>query len=404
MGKNKNKKKGQQQQQQQQQNPKGQQKPQQQQNPKGQQKPQQQQKKEGGSQQPKQQQKKGTQPQQQKQKQQGGGDAGKQQQQKLKKEDKVAALTQKVEPPQKKARVEQQQQKGEKKKEKEVKQVAALAPPDEHDQDNDAGLEDLDEGLKQELFSLQEEFAKIAEEELAEVAKITRKFNGKRKPTLEKRKNTIAKIPGFWLQALAYTPAANLISDKDAEILQHLKDIVAIEPTDDESDKNMNDNDFKIVMTFDKNPFFQNKQLWKEVKYTGDDEEPTVTNSPINWNKGKNPLEKKNKNEEGAKQQTGKRSIDDVDDDDSSFFEWFANADGDGVELGEWFRDQFLPNAIKYFFGDVDDDDDDLDSDDEAALAGYYSDDDDDDDDNDDDANEEDGGEDNGDDDDEEDH
>jgi hypothetical protein len=46
---------------------------------------------------------------------------------------------------------------------------------------------------------------------------------------------------------LANTPAAGLISDKDAEVFQYLKDISVIEPTDDEADKAKADDDFKIV-------------------------------------------------------------------------------------------------------------------------------------------------------------
>jgi len=118
------------------------------------------------------------------------------------------------------------------------------------------------------------------------------------------------------------------------------------------------------LKAFDKNPFFQNKQLWKEVKYEGesDDLEPKVVNSPINWNKGKNPAElKKGKTE--SKETKGKRTIEDVEDEDEdeiSFFEWFSSTEPDTVHLGEWLRDKFYPNAIKYYFGDISDDDDEL--------------------------------------------
>jgi hypothetical protein len=132
------------------------------------------------------------------------------------------------------------------------------------------------------------------------------------------------------------------------------------------------------LQTFDKNPFFSNKQLWKEVKYVGEDEdkELKVSGSPINWNKGKNPAEKKApaKEEAGKK---GKRSLEEVDEDDDdegTFFDWFTSNEDETVELGEWFRDKFCPQAVAYFMGDVSDDEDDdefddLDSEEEAEFA-----------------------------------
>lgn len=295
------------------------------------------------------------------------------------------------------------------KQQKKKGQAAAAAPKEEKavvaqppakkakaDEEQQAEIAELSEAAQKELAEITEAFNKMADEEMKAVAKITREFNGKRKPLLEKRKQVVSKIPGFWLQALANTPAAGLINDKDAEVFQYLKDISVIEPTDDEADKAKADDDFKIVFTFDKNPFFANKQLWKEVKYVGEDEnrELKVTGSPINWNKGKNPNEKKAPAKEEAGKQKGKRAIEEVDEDDEdegTFFDWFTSTEDETVELGEWFRDKFCPQAVGYFMGDVSDDEDDsdldeLDSEEEAEfarLAGLNGGDDDDDEDGD---------------------
>jgi hypothetical protein len=279
--------------------------------------------------------------------------------------------------------------KQEKKKAAPVKQekVAEPAPKKaKADEEQKAEVAELSEAAQKELAAIEEQMAEITKEEMKAVAKITREFNAKRKPTLEKRKTATSKIPKFWLQALANTPAAGLITDSDAEIFAYLKDISCIEPTNEEADKDKSDDDFKIVFTFDKNPFFSNKQLWKEVKYSGDAEEvpPTITGSAVNWNKGKNPSEKKTAApaKEAAGKQKGKRALDavdeDEDEDDASFFEWFTSSELESVDLGEWFRDKFCPNAVRYFSGDMSDseddsDMDDMDSEEEAAFARQFA-------------------------------
>jgi len=278
--------------------------------------------------------------------------------------------------------------KQEKKKAAPVKQekVAEPAPKKaKADEEQKAEVAELSEAAQKELAAIEEQMAEITKEEMKAVAKITREFNGKRKPALEKRKTATSKIPKFWLQALANTPAAGLITDADAEIFAYLKDISCIEPTNEEADKDKSDDDFKIVFTFDKNPFFSNKQLWKEVKYTGDAEEvpPTITGSAVNWNKGKNPSEKKKAApaQEAAGKQKGKRALEedeDEDEDDASFFEWFTSSELESADLGEWFRDKFCPNAVRYFFGDMSDSEDDsdlddMDSEEEAAFARQFA-------------------------------
>jgi hypothetical protein len=161
---------------------------------------------------------------------------------------------------------------------KEEKAVVAQPPAKKAkaDEEQQAEIAELSEAAQKELAEISAEFNKLAEEEMKAVAKITREFNGKRKPVLEKRKQVVSKIPGFWLQAvrspstrlaliseichfhfsnlhfvvstqLANTPAAGLISDKDSEVFQYLKDITVIEPTDEEADKAKADDDFKII-------------------------------------------------------------------------------------------------------------------------------------------------------------
>ncbi len=118
-----------------------------------------------------------------------------------------------------------------------------------------------------------------------------------------------------------------------------------------------------FFQAFEKNPYFPNKALWKEFKYNADGE-VKVTCGSINWNKGKNPLQKEEKKAPAGKKAGQKRGLEDSEEDeeDTSFFAWFSpeaiDEESDST-LGELIRDEIWTNPFTYFHSiDSDEEDD----------------------------------------------
>jgi len=179
------------------------------------------------------------------------------------------------------------------------------------------------------------------------VYEVARQFNTQRKPHFEKRNTLFDQVPEFWPRVFANHPILeDLLEGEDMEIIKSLKCVNVEESTTEQADKHASN--FKITFTFNKNPYFSNKTLWKQFEYN-DEEEVTVTSSKINWNKGKNPQEKKKAQDEGKK---AKRSHEDMEelDEDMSFFKWFEPEDQDD-QLGMIIRDEVWPNPMHFWLG-----------------------------------------------------
>jgi len=200
------------------------------------------------------------------------------------------------------------------------------------------------------LDTVQQEIEKLNDEATEEILQIEKKYNGLRKPYYKKRNDIIRKIPGFWLKAFSnHSLLADLLDERDQEVFQFLKELTVEDFEDVKSG-------FKIIFSFDSNPFFTNKTLTKEFHYSSEGE-LKVTSSPISWKENKD-LTKPN----GSAAVGSKRK----EEEPQTFFAWFDPEDQD-LELGEIIKEELWPDPSKFYHGDVDDEDDEGEEGDEAA-------------------------------------
>lgn len=180
-------------------------------------------------------------------------------------------------------------------------------------------------------------------------------------------------IPDFWLIAMRNHPAfEEMITDKDAEVLSYVEDIV----TEDLFDEDGDEEGYKIEFVFKENPFFNNKKLsvtFYEVQENGFVQVRDIVGSDIQWKEGKNVTVKKMKKKPkpGSKKMP-ETKLEPVD----SFFRWFSppevpDMDGDEEEgedeeldmlreeveehmqIGEILREGIVKRAVAWFTGEA---------------------------------------------------
>lgn len=200
-------------------------------------------------------------------------------------------------------------------------------------------------------------------------------------------------IPNFWLNAfMALDQMAELISEKDEQVLKHLQDVCL----------STSDNGFRLDFHFEPNEFFSNSVLSKsyELKFDLDAEDvlgyagPEVvkaTGTQIDWKSDEvnptldaKPRATKAKNREVARNQLGLATAD-------SFFNFFnppqIPSDATEIdpetqlalsvdyEIGDILRQTLVQDAVLYFTGealltDDEDEDEEFDEEDESD-EGY---------------------------------
>eukprot|EP00891_Asterochloris_glomerata_P006998 jgi/Astpho2/6998/e_gw1.00107.95.1_t len=202
-------------------------------------------------------------------------------------------------------------------------------------------------------------------------------------------------VPGFWLGALRNDPIADMITDKDAAILEHLTDVRTLQGTFPCLQG------FRLIFTFSENPYFSNRELVKTY-YMVDEEDPVLEKpegTQIQWKEGKDPtikvLKKKPKGNKGrVANKPPQTKVEKV----QSFFRFFdppavpgpadeleeeemqelQTALEEDYEIGEHIKDNIVPRAVKWFTGEAlaedvvplqDEDDDEEDELDEEALT-----------------------------------
>ncbi|ORX67078.1 hypothetical protein DL89DRAFT_269520 [Linderina pennispora] len=223
----------------------------------------------------------------------------------------------------------------------------------------------INEAQLTELESVNNEINVIVEQLVDEEAALHAKYELKKAPLYKKRQGVIAKIPKFWLTCLEKHPIiTSLVEMEDAEVISHLENIeIERSPA--------NPINYKVIFSFSENPYFTDKQLVKEFDFS-DKDNVHVTNHKIHWKEGKDLT---------STQTTGDDYKGDLYDEDmSSFFCWFTDANGS--ELADLFANDLFPNAGTYFIGTDDSDDDDVisvieytPSDNEVELAAGAADD-----------------------------
>ncbi|KAG2176400.1 hypothetical protein INT43_005634, partial [Umbelopsis isabellina] len=143
-----------------------------------------------------------------------------------------------------------------------------------------------------------------------------------------------------------------LFEDIDQELLNNITDF-HIEHDEENPDT------YTVSATFSKNNTFENETLTKKITVTEDGDAADVQKSTIKWKSGKGPDSKK-------------RKAGEEDFETTSFIEWFG--DDDHI-LGSLFRDDFFPDAIRYYNGEEEDDDEDDEDLDDIELGSEDEDD-----------------------------
>ncbi|KAG0267633.1 hypothetical protein DFQ27_008536 [Actinomortierella ambigua] len=193
---------------------------------------------------------------------------------------------------------------------------------------------------------------KVIEEDLAQIAKevadaelvIAKKRNEVMKPIFEKRRAAFKQIPSFWPQVFENHHAfGSFLDENDGAVLKHLTDLWV--EHDPENPRN-----YKITFTFSDNDYFKNKELVKEVVFDENDG-PTSKAFKIEWKEGKDLTSKGSKRKRGAE--------DDAEDDEESFFAWFA---GEDASLADMIAEDVFPEAFSHYLGESMNDDSDLES------------------------------------------
>ncbi|KAL6747046.1 hypothetical protein V8C86DRAFT_2922589 [Haematococcus lacustris] len=182
-------------------------------------------------------------------------------------------------------------------------------------------------------------------------------------------------IPEFWLTALLKCDVtAELIKDKDIEVLKYLKDIMSEPLVEDEVLHG-----FKLKFLFDENPYFTNTVLEKAYHMLPEDDGvlEKAEGTKIEWKAGRDVTIKimKKKPKKGAKPdakpQIKTEKVDsffnffsppELPDDDEEIDEEVmdelqATIEAD-YEVGAVIREKLIPNAVGWFTGEAVDEED----------------------------------------------
>ncbi|KAK9805870.1 hypothetical protein WJX73_010699 [Symbiochloris irregularis] len=270
--------------------------------------------------------------------------------------------------------------------------------------------DDFETEYNKELAALEEKYFKLYDPLLKERAQVV---SGQKSVEGE------GGIPGFWLGAFNnHQDLAELITEKDAAILEHLVDVQE-EPLTPLGQVPENQDDslpegFRLIFTFQPNDYFTETSLTKTYHMVEEEEVlEKVEGCTINWQPGRNPglklmrrkVSPKSKGKVRGGPQTKEEQV-------PTFFDFFsppevptsaaAGFDAEDLqelqqalegdyELGQLIR-SIIPYAVNWFTGkaieeeedeedDEDDDEDDEDEDDDDEDDDEDDDDDDDDDD-----------------------
>jgi nucleosome assembly protein 1-like 1 len=252
------------------------------------------------------------------------------------------------------------------------------------------------------LETLQETADELEEKFEEEVRALEARFKAELAPLLESRRAVVAGeveapgaeaaadaadadapagVPDFWLIALRTHPALEeLITDKDAEVLEHLVDVRA----DDVVDADGDDAGFALTFVFRENPFFTNAELSVSYSLSEDGgymQVLGIDGTAINWrsdDKDVTVKKMKRKPKPGSKAKALTK-LEPVD----SFFRWIGEPpavpeggiggadEGEEEEeedeerealredverhvaVGEALKAEIVPNAVKWFTGEA---------------------------------------------------
>ncbi|CAG8513079.1 4496_t:CDS:2 [Acaulospora colombiana] len=203
-------------------------------------------------------------------------------------------------------------------------------------------VEAVGEEVFEEMKSIQQQFEQME----LELAKQRVKLSA---PAYERRRKVFEKIPKFWTTVFMKHPViVHWLDYDDSEVIQNLKELII------EKDEQNLEN-YKIILTFNKNSYFSNTELTKEFSMDADGTRH-IKSTEIIWHEGKD-FTKKRKSDDDA---------------DQGLIRWFSDTstDDNSWELGKTIRDDLYGDAWMHFNLDYEEEDD-LDPEEEIDLDDY---------------------------------
>jgi nucleosome assembly protein 1-like 1 len=293
--------------------------------------------------------------------------------------------------------------------------------PIEESKAADAAAEE-DSPIIKELKEVDDRYLALHREYEKAVQALTTKYSDQQKPILEDRRKLLLgdgpqegpptgtpALRGFWLQALQNHPQMEgEIEEHDEPVMEYLQNISVSDLDPDDAQKG-----FRLQFHFSENPYFENAVLSKEFHskeaspYRDDIDTTEIVATTIKWKPGKDvTVEKVKKEAKGKKSKASKakeeprpsffrdffksmKQGDPLPDDIDPHEICMAYGGGDDLdeekivvmfmehafELGQVFKDQIIPFAVRFYTGeaapdhgddsDEDEDDDEDDEDDE---------------------------------------
>jgi len=206
------------------------------------------------------------------------------------------------------------------------------------------------DGWRQNVEDKIEETEKQREQRIREIEK---EFNKQLRPLYDERIKACAKIKGFWVNTMLNHPSLkDHVGQNDEECLMHLNE-VDVQEIDDDTFQG-----FKYVFRFGPNPYFEDRELFKQFKYNKDTGDLLVDQTAIKWKAGHNLCDPRQVGQLIAGKQAGKKRPLDVEEETSDFFGWFDKDNEDEEFIGQPMK-EIWEEPVKFFAGDVDDFDDD---------------------------------------------
>ncbi|CAH0485628.1 unnamed protein product [Peronospora farinosa] len=204
-----------------------------------------------------------------------------------------------------------------------------------HDNESDENESKIVKEVLEKVQKVEEELEQMNVEQAKEILVIEAKYNMKKHSTYVKRNKILNEIPHFWKKVFEnHMPVNGFITEDDKKIFDYLQTFDVTFVGDDGT--------FKMEMTFKENPYFSPTTLWKQVKFSVEEEETEVTTSEITWK------EKEETTEEPTR----------------FFFDWFTTTDGE-QEMAEIIKEEIWKYPVRYFLMDEDDDEDEEDQEEE---------------------------------------
>ncbi len=236
-------------------------------------------------------------------------------------------------------------------------------------------MDDIDVEKLDAVLDIEQRAQELSEQFEKEQERLLAKYNMLKAPILEKRDAMLADLPGFWSTAfLNYPMLHSIISDNEFEVFNYLKNFVVkrIPAKGNEAARS-----FKIILDFDENPFFSDKQFVKSVypnTASGEDQdiaELICDPVKVHFKPGKEAkfikaekegAKKRKRNEEHVHGENCHHDHDEDDDEEPSFFAFLMQGDDLAARIAENLANDFYPNAAQFFAQDDDEEEDDEDS------------------------------------------